>query len=201
MRAELTIVIPAKNEANMLPNLLRSLCKQDYEEMGVIRVIVADAGSTDDVQDERAILQSAIDRSMGQATYGQVRQEFEQRVMRGEFCAIVSGDGRAAPQYTTAEMMRMEREIVGHMLRGNQRGYDDPMLVSPQLRTWTEDRHPELSRAHRHAVDDIFVTREKIIGLDGIAGAGKTTTLAVVREGAEAQDTRSKVCADIAGGA
>jgi glycosyltransferase involved in cell wall biosynthesis len=48
MRADLTIFIPAKNEANMLPNLLRSLCKQDYEEMGAIRVIVADAGSTDD---------------------------------------------------------------------------------------------------------------------------------------------------------
>ncbi len=32
-----------------------------------------------------------------------------------------------------------------------------------------------------------FVSREKIVGLDGIAGAGKTTTLAVVREGAEAE--------------
>jgi glycosyltransferase involved in cell wall biosynthesis len=48
MQTDLTIVIPAKNEANMLPNLLQSLCEQDYEEMGAIRVIVADAGSTDD---------------------------------------------------------------------------------------------------------------------------------------------------------
>jgi ATP-dependent exoDNAse (exonuclease V) alpha subunit len=31
------------------------------------------------------------------------------------------------------------------------------------------------------------VSREKIVGLDGVAGAGKTTTLAVVREGAEAE--------------
>jgi flagellar biosynthesis GTPase FlhF len=78
----------------------------------------------------------------------------------------------------------MEREIVGHMQRGNQRGYDDPMLVSPQLRIWTEDRHPELSRSQCQAVDEIFLSREKIVGLDGVAGAGKTTTLAVVREGA-----------------
>lgn len=48
MQAELTIIIPAKNEANMLPNLLRSLCRQDYEAIGATRVIVADAGSTDD---------------------------------------------------------------------------------------------------------------------------------------------------------
>jgi ATP-dependent exoDNAse (exonuclease V) alpha subunit len=87
-------------------------------------------------------------------------------------------------------MMRMEQEIVGHMQRGNQRGYDDPMLVSPQLRIWTEDRHPELNRAQREAVNDIFLSREKIVGLDGVAGAGKTTTLAVVREGAEAQGYR-----------
>jgi len=83
--------------------------------------------------------------------------------------------------------MRMEREIVGHMQRGNQWSYSDPMLVSPQLRIWTEDRHPELNRSQRKAVDEIFISREKIVGLDGVAGAGKTTTLAVVREGAEAQ--------------
>ena len=47
MGAELTIVIPAKNEAEMLPRLLGSLARQDYEGMGEMRVIVADAGSTD----------------------------------------------------------------------------------------------------------------------------------------------------------
>jgi ATP-dependent exoDNAse (exonuclease V) alpha subunit len=61
------------------------------------------------------------------------------------------------------------------------------MLVSPYLRIATEDRHPELSPAQRSAVNDIFLSREKIVGLDGVAGGGKTTTLAVVREGAEAQ--------------
>src|SRR6202041_3964039 len=51
------------------------------------------------VQDERAILQAAMDRSMGQATYGQVRQEFEQRVRNGEFRKVGRSGGRAAPQY------------------------------------------------------------------------------------------------------
>ncbi len=127
---------------------------------------------------------------MGQASYSQVRQEFEQRVARGEFREIPRTDGRAAPLYTTAEMMRMEREIVGHMQRGNQWSYSDPMLVSPQLRIWTEDRHPELNRSQRKAVDEIFISREKIVGLDGVAGTGKTTTLSVVREGAETQGYR-----------
>jgi len=47
MSAELTIVIPAKNEVEMLPRLLGSLARQDYEGMSETRVIVADAGSTD----------------------------------------------------------------------------------------------------------------------------------------------------------
>ena len=34
---------------------------------------------------------------MGQASYSQVRQEFEQRVARGEFREITRTDGRAAP--------------------------------------------------------------------------------------------------------
>ncbi len=45
--AELTIVVPAKNEAAMLPKLLASLCRQDYAAMRQTRVLVADAGSTD----------------------------------------------------------------------------------------------------------------------------------------------------------
>jgi glycosyltransferase involved in cell wall biosynthesis len=47
MDAELTIVIPAKNEVEMLPRLLESLCRQDYAGMAQTRVLVADAGSTD----------------------------------------------------------------------------------------------------------------------------------------------------------
>src|SRR5262244_34947 len=47
MVAELTIVIPAKNEVEMLPRLLESLCRQDFVGMSGTRVLVADAGSTD----------------------------------------------------------------------------------------------------------------------------------------------------------
>ena len=82
----------------------------------------------------------------------------------------------------------MEKEIVSQMQRGNERGYGDPMLVFTAVANLDRKTGtPELSPAQRSAVDEIFVSREKIVGLDGVAGAGKTTTLAVVREGAEAQ--------------
>ena len=137
------------------------------------------------VKDRRAILETALVRGMGETTYVQVRQEFERRIEAGEF-REVSHVG-AGKQYTTAVMVRMEREIVGRMQEGNRRDYGDPMLVSPQLRIATEDRHPELNASQRQAVDEIFLSREKVVGLDGIAGAGKTTTLSVICEGVEAE--------------
>src|SRR5579875_723442 len=73
------------------------------------------------------------------------------------------------------------------MQEGNQRGMSDPMLVSPQIRITTEDRHSELNTSQHQAVDQVFLSREKMVGLNGVAGAGKTTALAVIREGAEAQ--------------
>jgi conjugative relaxase-like TrwC/TraI family protein len=137
------------------------------------------------VQDRRAILETALGRGMGETTYAKIRQEFERRIETGEFREVSQvGAGR---QYTTAAMERMEREIIGRMQEGNRRDYSDPMLVSPHVRIATEDRHPELNASQRRAVDEIFLSREKIIGLDGIAGAGKTTTLSVIRDGAEAE--------------
>ena len=47
MPAELTIVVPAKNESQALPRLLTSLSRQDYPHLRDTKVFVADAGSTD----------------------------------------------------------------------------------------------------------------------------------------------------------
>jgi ATP-dependent exoDNAse (exonuclease V) alpha subunit len=136
---------------------------------------------------------------MGDTTYASIRQEFDRRIKAGEFREVAhSGAGR---QFTTSAIVRMEREIVSRMQEGNRRGYGDPMLVSPQVRIWTEERHQELSASQRQAVNDILISREKIVGLDGIAGAGKTTALAVVREGAEADGYRVEGFAPTSGAA
>jgi ATP-dependent exoDNAse (exonuclease V) alpha subunit len=84
-------------------------------------------------------------------------------------------------------MVRMEESIIAGMQQGNR---GDFMLVSPQLRIWTEDRHPELNASQLRAVDEIFLAREKIVGLEGFAGTGKTTTLSVIREGAKSAGYR-----------
>jgi conjugative relaxase-like TrwC/TraI family protein len=140
------------------------------------------------VQDRRAILETALNRGMGETTYAQVRQEFERRAQAGEFRQVEHPGTK--PQYTTAAMVGMEREIVTLMREGNQRGYSDPMLAEFPARLGTLDRHLELNAGQRQAAEEVFLSREKIVGLDGVAGAGKTTALAVIREGAEAQGYR-----------
>ena len=47
MKSELTIVIPAKNEAKLIPKLLTSLVLQDYKPISHTKVYLADAASTD----------------------------------------------------------------------------------------------------------------------------------------------------------
>jgi conjugative relaxase-like TrwC/TraI family protein len=133
------------------------------------------------VQDRRALYETALQRGMGEVTYTQVRQEVERRFDSGEFrqaSASVRG-----PQITTAAMLRTEREIIDIVQQGN--GQHRPMLVEGRERFDTVDRHPELNLSQRQAVEEVFAAREKIVGMDGVAGAGKTTTLAVIREGAE----------------
>jgi len=49
--SDLTIIIPARNEAILLPRLLNSLAGQDYSAMPHTKVYVADAGSTDGTPD------------------------------------------------------------------------------------------------------------------------------------------------------
>jgi conjugative relaxase-like TrwC/TraI family protein len=107
------------------------------------------------VLDRRDILEAALNRGMGETTYAHIRQEFSQRAARGEFRTV--DHGGAGQQYTTAAMLRMEREIVARMQEGNQRGASDPMLVDSHIRIATEDRHPELNASQRQAVEQIFL--------------------------------------------
>jgi conjugative relaxase-like TrwC/TraI family protein len=133
------------------------------------------------VQDRRALYETALQRGMGEVTYSQVRQEVERRFESGEFrqaAASVRG-----PQITTAAMVRTEREIIDILQQSNAQSRR--MLLEGGERFETVDRHPELNASQRHAVEEVFAAREKIVGMDGVAGAGKTTTLAVIREGVE----------------
>jgi conjugative relaxase-like TrwC/TraI family protein len=140
------------------------------------------------VQNSRTILEIALARGMGETTHAAIQREFERRVTTGEFREV--GQSSTDSHFTTTEMIRLEREIIARMQEGNRHVFANPTLVSDQTRIRVEDRHPELNAAQSRAVDDILSSREKIVGLDGVAGAGKTTALSVLREAAAAEGYR-----------
>jgi ATP-dependent exoDNAse (exonuclease V) alpha subunit len=49
------------------------------------------------------------------------------------------------------------------------------------------DQHPHLNRAQQSVIEDVLSSPDRIQGIQGFAGAGKTTTLSVVRSAAESQ--------------
>ena len=81
-------------------------------------------------------------------------------------------------------MIQYERDNVAEMQRGQ--GQNGP-LVNPQTWQHVQESHVHLSPSQRAAVEQIVSGRDKIMGLEGVAGAGKTTSLSAIREAAECE--------------
>jgi len=134
------------------------------------------------VVDERELLRDALRRSMGDATFTEVRTEFEKRVAAGEFIEARKQSGGPGRAFTTEEMIGYERETIKTMREGQN---EYPALASFETRRDIDNHHPYLSQSQRVAVEQILASRDQVTALEGVAGAGKTTSLAVVREAAE----------------
>src|ERR1700757_613820 len=132
------------------------------------------------VTDERDLMRDALKRSMGEAAFGEVRERFEKRIESGSLIQVESKSPARA--FTTERMIQFERDNVTEMRRGQvQHG----PLVSSEAWQSVQQNHTHLSTSQRAAVEQILTTQDKIIGLEGVAGAGKTTSLTAVRETAE----------------
>jgi conjugative relaxase-like TrwC/TraI family protein len=134
------------------------------------------------VVEERELLRDALRRSMGQATLTDVRSEFEKRANGGEFIAVESKTGAPGRAFTTQEMLDYERDTIRVMYEG-QNKYE--ALVSLDSRRESEKNHPHLNESQRTAVEQILASRDQVMALEGVAGAGKTTSLSALRETAE----------------
>ena len=137
------------------------------------------------VVDERAIVRDALRRGMGEITYAQVRGNLDCPPRTQENSRRWNAQHTPGRQFTTA---RDHRSGTGDSFAGCAK---DTIRFSP-WRARAEaiqvaDRHPHLNRAQKSVVEDVLSSPDRIQGIQGYAGAGKTTVLATLRSAVEAQ--------------
>jgi conjugative relaxase-like TrwC/TraI family protein len=130
------------------------------------------------VTDERSLMRDALKHTMGEARLPEIRAEFGRRIQAAELIEVAHREGAAGRTFTTREMQGYERELIDRMKlsQGNRE-----VLADGNVRQQTMEQHPHLSLSQRNAVDTVLTSRDQMMALEGVAGAGKTTSLAAVR--------------------
>jgi conjugative relaxase-like TrwC/TraI family protein len=134
------------------------------------------------VTDERDLFRDALRRGMGETTYPEVRASFEARIASGEFQRVPGQKHDTGRQFTTADTMRAEKEVLRRMQQGQGRA--EPMM-SIQDAVKHSTRYEQLNNAQRRAAEETLISRDIVQGLQGSAGVGKSSTLRSIREAAE----------------
>lgn len=136
------------------------------------------------VVDERALFRDALRRGMGHITYSQVRANLNARLASGEFQAVERPGNMPGRKLTTARTIGAEQEIL-HRVRAGQ---NQVLPLSTRQEAYqTAREHTHLNRAQKAVVEEVLGSADRVQGIQGYAGAGKTTTLAVLRTAAEGQ--------------
>ncbi|MGO9084521.1 MAG: MobF family relaxase [Candidatus Sulfotelmatobacter sp.] len=136
------------------------------------------------VVDERALIRDGLRRGMSEITHAQVRANLDARLASGEFQVVERSQGTAGRRFTTAKTIESEQEVLGRMREGQNQV--EPVLSRPRAIA-VADQHPHLNRAQKTVVEDVLSSPDRIQGIQGFAGAGKTTTLTAIRSAAETQ--------------
>src|SRR5438128_3597384 len=113
----------------------------------------------DAVVEERELLRDALRRSMGDATFEEIKAEFEKRVEPGNFIEVEGKTSSPSRVFTTQEMIDCERDTIQAMYAGQDK---HAPLVSFNTRREIEKKHPHLSQSQRAAVDQILASRDQV---------------------------------------
>ncbi len=134
------------------------------------------------VAEERLIFRDALRRGMGETTYAEVRADFETRRERGEFRSVEAAKYASGRSFTTPETIAAERANVAYVLSG--KNAVQPIMSAERAQEQARSRN-FLNDSQRRVIEETLNSTDRIHGLQGRAGSGKTTVLSSIREGAE----------------
>ncbi len=134
------------------------------------------------VADERLIFRDALRRGMGETTYAEVRAAFEARRQRGDLRSVETAKYASGRSFTTPETITAERANIAHVVAGKNTVQP---IMSAELAQDQARSRDFLNDTQRRVIEEVLNSTDRIHGLQGRAGSGKTTVLASIREGAE----------------
>lgn len=122
------------------------------------------------------ILREALQQGVGKVTYDEIQKEIERRLKVGLLI-------RHGERYTTTEAIAREKLILGIEKQGRHKAA--PISDKSEVTNHLKNHH--LNADQKNAASLILTTADQIIGVQGLAGTGKTFMLQVVRQKIEAK--------------
>ena len=135
------------------------------------------------VTDERTLMRDALRRGMGETTLAHVKAEFDARHSQGDFRELRGQKHATGRSFTTPETIANERANIRHVMTGQNTL--EPMMSREQASAQAATQ-PRFNDAQIAVVQDVLTSTDRIHGIQGLAGTGKTTVLSTIRQGAEA---------------
>jgi conjugative relaxase-like TrwC/TraI family protein len=175
LRKERGMLSAAEGITYKVPEPSANLNAKPEAATAVLASAIAHVGERQSVFSRQAIVQNALERGVGVATLYEIETALYEAIKSG---MVICEDDR----YTTPGAQRQEREI----LDIESRGRTTLRPIYQGERTALLEQMASLSDGQRDAVLGVLLTSNQIIGIQGRAGVGKTTLLAVAAERARA---------------
>jgi ATP-dependent exoDNAse (exonuclease V) alpha subunit len=131
------------------------------------------------------MMRFGMERGTGVTSFEQYEKEIQNMRSRGELIDV------GHELYTTREAIELERKILD--ISGRNKGVvsqimsrDEVAMKLDEVESLKMTRdEPIFTKGQKEAISEILTTKDRIVGVQGYAGTGKTTMLSTVRELAE----------------
>ncbi len=161
--------------ARAAPTLQRDVSREVLEATQAVRFAAAHLMERSAVVPRVDIERAALERGVGLTHLEAIRSAIERAVGQGELI-------RQGERYTTPGAQQRERDILGLEVAG--RGQAAPLMTREAVHAALQGS--KLNADQCGVVAHVLTSSDRVIGVQGGAGTGKTTALRSVRELAEA---------------